>query len=267
VGRDAICTILHSLVTLLTNLPLAYLRGFVVEHRYGLSNQRHRDWLVDLGKGTALGLACETPIAVAAYAVIRRSPRWWWLILSGAALPFTVLLAQLYPVLIAPIFNRFVPVADPALVERIRVLAARAGVRVAAVTRMDMSRQTRKVNAFFAGLGPTNRIALATLITSSRRMSRGDRRARTRPSGPRRHLEERCARQPQRPGRRLHPRPGRRAAGAPVEPANRLRPCRRCRQRAAAGLAAERPIGAGDAGGQCLLAERGRAPATAMPWS
>jgi STE24 endopeptidase len=163
-ATDALYTVLYSALTLVADLPLAYVRGFAVEHRFGLSNQRHRDWLADLAKGAALGLAFQAPITTVAYAVIRRSPRWWWLILSGLALPFTVLLAQLYPVLIAPIFNRFVPVTDAALVERIRALAARAGVHVAAVTQMDMSRQTRKANAFFAGLGPTKRIALGDTL-------------------------------------------------------------------------------------------------------
>jgi STE24 endopeptidase len=163
-AADALYTVLYSGLTLLINLPLSYIRGYAVEHRYGLSNQSHRAWLTDLGKGTALGLAFEVPLSVASYAVIRRSPRWWWLILSGLALPFTVLLAQLYPVLIAPIFNTFVPVADPDLERRVRALAERAGVRVAQVTQMDMSRQTRKANAFFAGLGPTKRIALGDTL-------------------------------------------------------------------------------------------------------
>lgn len=157
---------LYGLVTLSLALPLSYVRGYVVEHRYGLSTQTHRAWLSDLLKGSGLGLALEAPLAAVSYAVIRRSPRWWWLILSALALPFTVLLAQLYPVLIAPIFNKFVPVADPALGERIRALAERAGVRVAEVTQMDMSRQTRKANAFFAGLGPTKRIALGDTLVS-----------------------------------------------------------------------------------------------------
>lgn len=163
---DMLFSGLYSLLNLGLNLPLSYLRGYVIEHRYGLSNQDHRAWLTDQGKGAALGLAFQLPLTAASYAVIRRSPRWWWLILAGLALPFTVLLAQLYPILIAPIFNRFVPLADPELVERIKALAARAGVRVADVTQMDMSRQTRKVNAFFAGLGPTKRIALGDTLVN-----------------------------------------------------------------------------------------------------
>jgi STE24 endopeptidase len=164
-ATDALYTIFYSLISLVAGLPLAYLRGYTVEHRFGMSNQSRRDWLTEVGKGAALNLALGTPLTVGSYAVIRRSPRWWWLILSALALPFTVLMAQLYPVVIAPIFNKFTPVDDPVLRERVTGLAERAGVAVAEVTRMDMSKQTRKANAFFAGLGPTKRIALGdTLI-------------------------------------------------------------------------------------------------------
>jgi STE24 endopeptidase len=161
---DAVYTLLFRLLARLFLLPLAYLADYALEHRFGLSTQDHRGWLVDRAKATALGLAFELPITLVSYATIRRSPRRWWLILSGLALPFTVLLAQLYPVLIAPIFNRFTPLDDPGLVERVRALAARAGVPVADVVRMDLSRQTRKANAFFAGVGPTRRIALGDTL-------------------------------------------------------------------------------------------------------
>src|SRR5262249_29981465 len=139
--------LMYGLLNRLLDLPLSYVSGHVVEQRCGLSTQGLRGWARDLLKATALGLAFELPLTLVSYWTIRRSPRRWWLILSGLALPFTVVLTQLYPILIAPIFNRFVPLADPALGERIKALAARAGVSVAEVTQMDMSRQTRKANA------------------------------------------------------------------------------------------------------------------------
>jgi STE24 endopeptidase len=161
---DPLYLLLYGLLNRLLDLPLSYLAGHVVEHRFGLSTQGLRGWARDLLKATALGLAFELPLALLSYWTIRRSPRWWWLILSGLALPFTVVLAQLYPILIAPIFNKFVPLADPALADRVKALAGRAGVQVADVTQMDMSRQTRKANAFFAGLGRTKRIALGDTL-------------------------------------------------------------------------------------------------------
>jgi len=154
----------YSLAQWLVGLPLAYLGGYVVEHRFGLSTQTRVGWLADQLKALGVMLALEVPLTGVAYAIIRRSPRWWWLILAALALPFTALLAQLWPVLIAPLFNRYQPLRDAALVERIRRLAEQRGVRVSAVLRMDMSRQTRKANAFFAGLGRTKRIALADTL-------------------------------------------------------------------------------------------------------
>ena len=152
-------TIEHAL-----GLPLAYYRDYVVEHRYQLSNQTRRDWALEEAKKAGVGLLFELPLTVAVFAMIRRWPARWWMILTGLALPFTVVLAQLYPVLIAPLFNRFEPLRDAALAERIRALASRAGVRVADVMQMDMSRQTRKANAFFAGIGPTKRVALGDTL-------------------------------------------------------------------------------------------------------
>ncbi len=159
-----LCALGYAVAEWLTVLPLSYLRGYVVEHRFGLSTQTRVAWFTDTLKALGVALALEVPLITGVYAVIRRSPRWWWLILAGLALPFTVLLAQLWPVLIAPIFNKYEPFRDTALAERIRRLAERAGVRVAAVLRMDMSRQTRKANAFFAGLGGTKRIVLADTL-------------------------------------------------------------------------------------------------------
>jgi STE24 endopeptidase len=163
---DPLFLLLYGLLNRLVDLPLSYLGGHVVEHRYGLSTQDWKGWARDLAKSTGVGLAFELPLTLASYWMIRRSPRWWWLLLSALALPFTVVLAQLYPVLLAPIFNKFVPLPDPALGERVKALAARAGVQVAEVTQMDLSRQTRKANAFFAGLGRTKRIALGDTLVA-----------------------------------------------------------------------------------------------------
>jgi len=156
--------LVYGLVEHALGLPLAYYRDYAVEHQYELSNQDHRAWLAEEAKKTAVGLVFEVPLTAVAFGVIRRWPRRWWLVLTALAMPFTVLVAQLYPVLIAPIFNRFVPLRDAALGERVRALAERAGVRIADVVQMDMSRQTRKANAFFAGIGPTRRVALGDTL-------------------------------------------------------------------------------------------------------
>jgi len=146
-------------------LPVAYFGGHLVERRFGLTKQRDRAWLADEAKGLGLTLAVQVPLTTAVYALIRRRPRDWWVVLAGATVPFGVLLSALGPVLIMPIFNRFEVLRDPALAARVQALAFRAGVPIADVYQMDMSRQTEKPNAFFTGLGATKRIVLSdTLI-------------------------------------------------------------------------------------------------------
>jgi STE24 endopeptidase len=148
----------------LAALPLAYLGGHFVERRFGLTRQGSAGWLGDQLKALVLGLLIQTPLLVAAFAVIRRRPRDWWLLLSAATVPLAVLFSNLAPTLIMPRFNRFTPLADAGLERRIRALAERSGVPVSDVYAMDMSRQSEKPNAFFAGLGNTKRIVLGDTL-------------------------------------------------------------------------------------------------------
>ena len=149
----------------LLRLPLAYYGGYVVEKRFGLTNQSRRGWLLDSLKGFGVGAAINTPLTTGFLYIARRHPQRWWLIASAIALPITVLFAGLYPVLIAPIFNKYEPLENDALASRVREMSESEGVRVSRVMRMDMSRQTKKANAFFAGVGRSKRIVLAdTLI-------------------------------------------------------------------------------------------------------
>jgi STE24 endopeptidase len=148
----------------LSGLPVAFLGGHEVERRFGLTKQSTGGWLGDQAKGLLLGVLLQTPLLTAAYAVIRRRPRDWWLIIAGASVPLTVALSNLAPVLLMPLFNRFQPLRDDPLAARVRALAARGGVRISDVYEMDMSRQSEKPNAMFTGLGNTKRIVLGDTL-------------------------------------------------------------------------------------------------------
>jgi STE24 endopeptidase len=148
----------------LSSLPVAYVAGYQVERRFGLTKQSTSGWLGDQAKALLLGLLLQTPLLTAAYAVMRRRPRDWWLIIAGASVPLTVALSNLAPVLVMPLFNRFQPLRDEALAARVRELAARSGVRISDVYEMDMSRQSEKPNAMFTGLGNTKRIVLGDTL-------------------------------------------------------------------------------------------------------
>jgi STE24 endopeptidase len=153
-----------TLVASLISLPLTFYEGYVVEHRYGLSNQSKRSWFIDWLKGVGIGVALGAPLMQGMYWVIRRYPQRWWAVLSGLAIPFTVLLANLAPVLLMPLFNKFEPLKDRDLEKRIKALAEGVGVHVSAVMQMDMSKQTKKANAFFTGVGNTKRIVLGDTL-------------------------------------------------------------------------------------------------------
>jgi STE24 endopeptidase len=150
-----------SLISWLVSLPLSFFGGHIVEKRYGLSNQPAVGWAIDTLKAKAISTPVELGIIEGIYATIRRWPRTWWLVCAGAVIPLTTLFAQLFPVLILPRFNKYEPLEDEALADRLRTLTDRAGVPVADVLQMDMSRRTSKANAFFAGIGRTKRIVLA----------------------------------------------------------------------------------------------------------
>ena len=147
-----------------SSLPAAFLGGYVVERRFGLTRQPVRGWLTDQAKGLLVALALQVPLVTAAYAVIRRRRHDWWLVLSGAAVPLAVVLSNLAPTLLMPIFNTFTPLRNAALQERIRALSDRAGVTIGDVYQMDMSRQSEKPNALFTGLGNSKRIVLGDTL-------------------------------------------------------------------------------------------------------
>ena len=150
-----------SLISWLAALPLSFYNGHIVEKRYGLSNQPAAGWAIDTLKAKAISTPIEIGIIEGVYATMRRWPSRWWVVCAGAVIPLTTLFAQLFPVLILPRFHKYEPLKDEELAQRLRDLTDRAGVPVADVMQMDMSRRTSKTNAFFAGIGRTKRIVLA----------------------------------------------------------------------------------------------------------
>lgn len=150
-----------SLGTLLLGLPLSFYSGYVVEKRFGLSNQTPGSWATDVAKGEAISAPLQIALIEGMQWMIRRWPDRWWLIASGTAIPLTAGLTFLFPVLIAPRFNKYEPLEDKELAGRLKLLAEQTGIEVADVMQMDMSRRTTKANAFFAGIGNTKRIVIS----------------------------------------------------------------------------------------------------------
>jgi STE24 endopeptidase len=147
-------------------LPLSYYSGFVLPHRFGLSNQTLQGWVMDQLKGLLVGAALGVLLLEVIYAVLRAAPDLWWLLAAGILLLFSVVLANLAPVLLMPLFFKFVPLGEDRadLAERLVRLAEKAGTRVRGVYKFDMSRRTKAANAALTGLGNTRRILLGDTL-------------------------------------------------------------------------------------------------------
>jgi STE24 endopeptidase len=140
--------------------PIAYYSGFVLPHRYGLSTMSMRSWLADLFKGLALSLVLEILVIEFVYLLLAIQPQTWWLWVALAMLFFSVVMANLAPVLIFPIFYKFTPLPEGDLTRRLLALAQRAHTRVRGVFTMHMSNKTTAANAALMGLGNTRRIVI-----------------------------------------------------------------------------------------------------------
>jgi STE24 endopeptidase len=140
--------------------PLAYYGGFVLPHRYGLSTMTLKGWLGDLLKGLVLGLVLEGLAIELVYALLAFQPDSWWLWVAIVMLFFSVIMANLAPVLIMPLFYKFQPLPEGDLTKRLLALADRAHTRVRGVFTMQMSSKTTAANAALMGLGNTRRIVI-----------------------------------------------------------------------------------------------------------
>lgn len=138
--------------------------GFRLERKFQLSTQKLRSWLWDEAKGFLLGLVLGGIVVELLYFMIRQSPQHWWLITWALFMGLVILLAQLAPVMLFPIFYKFEPLENEDLRRRLVLLSEHAGTRVRGVYRWKLSEKSKKANAALTGLGNTRRIILADTL-------------------------------------------------------------------------------------------------------
>jgi len=138
--------------------------GFRLERRYKLSNQRFRSWIWDEFKGFLVGLVLGGIVVELLYFTIRQWPQNWWVLAWILFMVLFIVMAQLAPVVLFPIFYKFEPLDDEELRRRLVVLSERAGTRVRGVYRWKLSEKSKKANAALTGLGATRRIILADTL-------------------------------------------------------------------------------------------------------
>ena len=151
--------LLFSIVTAIFDFPLSYYSGFVVPHQFNLTDQSFAGWLGDEGKALALGTFISILIVPLALLAIRRMRRWWLALWLGS-IPLMILGIVIAPIVIDPIFNKFEPLRDQVLKQKLLDEASRAGIEGSRVYQVDKSKQTKTMNAYVTGIGGTKRIVL-----------------------------------------------------------------------------------------------------------
>jgi len=151
--------VLLSLVTAILTFPLDLYGGFIVPHQFDLTNQSFAAWMGDFGKALAVNIVIFTPIAAVALILIRRI-RHWWLALWIGSIPLIILGVLAQPLIIDPLFNNFQPLRDASLRQALIEEASRAGIENKRVYEVDKSKQTKEMNAYVTGIGPSARIVM-----------------------------------------------------------------------------------------------------------
>lgn len=156
--------LLLGAITKLVSLPLSVYSGYVLEHRFELSNQSLKSWIRDYAKGLALSFVLGAAGAEWVYFTLHHYPAHWWVLSAGVFVLFFILLAHLAPVLIFPLFFKFKPLENEELLKRLLRLSEQARTRVGGVWEWKLSEKSRKSNAALVGMGATRRIILADTL-------------------------------------------------------------------------------------------------------
>ena len=147
-----------ALIGALVDLPVAWYRQFRLEQRFGFNRMTPPLFISDAFKGAAVASALGLPLLALVLWLMRSAGGLWWLWAWGAWVAFNLAILVLYPTVIAPMFNRFEPLADGAVRRRVEALLARCGFASRGLFVMDGSRRSAHGNAYFTGLGRSKRI-------------------------------------------------------------------------------------------------------------
>ncbi len=151
--------LIFIILAFIVGLPSSYY-GFHLEQKYQLSNQNFSQWFGEQLKGLIILFIIGLIAIEGIYLALKKAPRTWWIYVSIVFVFFTVLLINLAPILIMPLFNVYTPLPQGEIRDKLIALSEKANVNVENIYQMDMSKQTKKANAMFTGIGNTKRIVL-----------------------------------------------------------------------------------------------------------
>jgi STE24 endopeptidase len=145
-------------------LPLQFYSGYILEHKYGLSNEKIGSWFFDRIKSYLLNLVFMAIMAELLFLLLHYAKDTWWLWLGIIWVLFGIILSNIFPVLILPLFYKYKPLEDKELARRLITLAERLNAKILGVYELELSAKTKKANAALAGLGNTKRILLGDTL-------------------------------------------------------------------------------------------------------
>ncbi len=166
-ARIAIYTLILTGILKLFDLPLSFYSEFFLEHRFGLSRQSSAGWIKDQLKALAIGLAMSIGAVEVIYALLRARPDHWWMYAALSFIAFVVVMTNLAPVLLLPLFFKFKPVENEDLQKRVARLAGRTNTRVCGIFEWSLGEKTRKANAAVVGWGNTRRIIVSDTLLAN----------------------------------------------------------------------------------------------------
>jgi len=155
-GALVICSAM--LVSALVDLPFDYYRTFTVDEKFGFNKMTKAMFWSDLVKHSLVGLAMGAPILFAALWLMQGAGEFWWLYLWVVWSVFNIVMLAVYPTFIAPLFNKFTPLADESLKSRIEALLVKCGFKSQGLFVMDGSARSSHGNAYFTGFGSSKRV-------------------------------------------------------------------------------------------------------------
>ena len=159
-----IFTLVIGIVSSILFFPVNFYSSYILEHKYDLSNQTFGKWVLENLKGTLVAGVIGIPLLAAFYFILNLFGDIWWLPFAILMFVVSVVLAQIVPIIILPIFYKVSPLEDEELKTRIVRLANEVGMKVDNVFSFNMSKNTKKANAAFTGLGKTKRIILGDTL-------------------------------------------------------------------------------------------------------
>jgi STE24 endopeptidase len=151
----------------LLTLPLDYLSSYSHERKWGFSNHTIKSWLIEQGKSFLVGLIIMWVVLSLLFFIMAEFPRFWWLIAGLASALVSVVFSTLFPILVLPIFNKYTPIRNKVLIDALEKTLSKEGLKSSGFFMEDMSRNTKKENAFLAGLGKTRRVVLGDNLVNN----------------------------------------------------------------------------------------------------